>query len=217
MTPILPTKANLAFLKQTARSGYPHWRSSHVSEALAYGLGQSTHAALLARIDEVGAVRLALFDRNRFIERLNQLDPLHARPELQWQCPPSSQFPNPIWREIKDGDILGSNNWYFECQRNGIPCISIVRRRKYARFEWDCVSLDPRYDKMINGEHSKTLLDAMFKRFQLLAEPRKAIFEGSVFVGHIDPLNPESAFRIADDFFALLYSSIGLGEPPTHN
>jgi hypothetical protein len=212
MLAILLTEENLAFLKRTVRSGYPSARSSHISEALACALGQHTHAALLAHMNAAGERHLVRFDKTRFVDRLAQLDPLCGRPESQWQFPRSSQLPMPIWREFKDGEILGQNSWFYECQRNGIPFVYIAIRRKYARVEWDCISLDPQYDNVINGENSKTLIDTMFKRFQFLAKPRKAFFEGSAFVGHIDPLTTDAASKIADEMFGLLYSTIGLNE-----
>lgn len=82
MAALLLTSANLHDLKCRLRAALPHAKSSHVSEALAAGLGYRTHAALLAdmkaspdlypslvRTDDIG-----LADQQRFAKVRGQED-----------------------------------------------------------------------------------------------------------------------------------------------
>lgn len=210
MTTMLLTADNLAFVKAALRNAYPSAKSSFLSEALANSLGWHTHAALLASLRQINSAPAPAIhlDERRFIERLAQLNCSVAGPEPLCEIPRRPQLPNPIWRIFRDGDIPNTNIWFRECQRRNIPYVYISKRRKYVRVEWDCISIDNRHDEAINGEGSRTLLSVMYERFQKLARPRKAFFEGSAFVGHIDTLFPAAAHDIADELFVLLYSAI---------
>ncbi len=208
MAVILLTESNLIFIKRELRNRYTSTKSSHISEALAYSFGRRTHAALLAEMNAQisSGLHLVCFSKKRFFERLVQLDNSLAAIEIPCKLE-SYQFPNPIWREFKDGDIQNLNTWFYQCQQQGIPYVYITRRRKYVQVGWDCITLDSGYDKAIH-EDGRRLLDTMFERFQSLAKPWNAFFEGSAFVGDINTLIPEAAYKIADEIFTLLYSTI---------
>jgi hypothetical protein len=210
MTVILLTEDNLVFIKKCARIHYPHVHSSHMSEALAFGLRQKTHASLLALMKRDAERHLVEFDEARFIERLTQLDPAYVSPDWKWQPPQSQELPNPIWHDCSTADIQTQTRWFQNCQQQGLPWIYITRRRKYARLDWDCISVDSRYDKAFSGDSSHILVDRMFERFQSLAESKKAYFDGSAFVGHIDWLTPNAASKISDEFAIMLYSAYAL-------
>jgi hypothetical protein len=64
----------LAALKKSLRDEFPHVKSSHLSEALAYSLGFRTYAAMQAAMAGPEPDRpFALLQTQRFVERLKQL------------------------------------------------------------------------------------------------------------------------------------------------
>ena len=67
------------------------------------------------------------------------------------------------------------------------------------------------------GDGDRAKHTGLIKRFQSLAEPRKAFFEGSAFVGHLDLLTPAAVFEIADEMCRLLYSAIGFEKTLARN
>ncbi len=213
MTVILPFEENFAILKQATRSNIPDAQSSHITESIAYACGYKTHAALLADVKATGAQRLVRIDKNRFGERLVELEPHCANPCKALDFPRSGQFPRPIWRATNYQEKEIRNNWFNQCRQNEIPFVNVIIGRKYAKVAWDCVSLDPKHDDAINGKNSRNLLDKMYNRFQVLANSKKAFFHGTAFVGSIVLLPPEAAFKISDKIFVLLYSTINLPSP----
>lgn len=91
-----PCADALRALKIRLHSRFPEGRSSHLTEAIAAGLGYSTHAALRASLAKSLSTRLPPFNAMHFIRRLMALgyDP-HAsfvRPAAQQLARPNASF-----------------------------------------------------------------------------------------------------------------------------
>lgn len=73
MPAVLLTTGNIRALKAGLREGLPQIKSSHLSEALAYGVGFRTHAALAAKIGSTTRSFLVDIDLRRISDRIVDL------------------------------------------------------------------------------------------------------------------------------------------------
>ena len=68
------TRSNVAALKSHIRAALPHYKSSHIDEALAFAFGFRTHAAMLVALAQVEDTHLhAQANHHWFALRLKQL------------------------------------------------------------------------------------------------------------------------------------------------
>ncbi len=208
MATFLLTTANIDFLKAALRKSFPQIKSAHLTEALAFGAGYNTHAAMLASLracpsqwpivveidDERIANRLCAFGYERLA--VSTADVIH-----------SPTLPERIWVAFESGDIDANNRWFRECQQRNIPNLRIERRKKFVELSWDCISIDTRNDAHVRDEAGDALMREMFSTYQRIARciPGKSEFCGSSFVGSVVRLWPELAYELADEFFAMLY------------
>lgn len=211
MTPILLSEDNLDVLKAIAkRACLAHAvRSAHITEALAYGLGFATQAALLAKTRSVPEFRpfLADFNQDRFVIRLRQLGYPLTENAVLFDDDGLRNLPDRTWIDIEANDTGMQNFWFHQCKLRDIPFIYVVRRRKYAELQWDCVSVDPAHEAHVQGDRGADLVRGMFTTFQAVARklPSKALFEGKSMVGSVKGLPIELVPELADAFFAVLY------------
>lgn len=209
MAAILLTADNIDFVKSAFREALPHVKSSHLTEALAFGAGYRTHAALLAAIKAASPMRpvLARVDASRIAMRLVALGYLNPSAACTDGIIRSPSLPERIWIEFRNRDLAANNHWFNECRERDIPNIFIERRRKYVELSWDCISIDPSSEAHVRDERGSALLRIMFKTYQGIARriPGKSLFFGSSFTGSVDRLLPELAYDMADEFFAMLY------------
>ncbi|MER8835962.1 hypothetical protein [Mesorhizobium sp. M0909] len=173
--------------------------SAHLTEALAFGVGYDTHAALLAAIKTCTRHRpiLAKVDDEKIAARLaalgnNMFGVVSTGTTLR-----SPSMPEHIWVEFRNGNVNANNYWFRECRNRDIPNLRISKRTKYVKLNWDCISLDGRSEAHVMGESGSALTKAMFKTYQGIARriPGKSLFSGSSFVGSVDPLLPELSLR----------------------
>lgn len=206
MALLLLTLDNMEYMKSSMRDVLPHAKPTHRTEALAAGFGFRSFASLLAALNVAAILPAArFFDPARFSERVLELsyDAVDPRPLID--IVRSSKVPLRPWTEFRNGD-RAANLWFYECQRRSIPDIYIEMRTKYAKLNWDCISLDPKYDTHLGEDQGAHLVRTMFARFQALARASsgRAMFEGTSFVGKIDHLLPDVARDIADEFYMML-------------
>ncbi|TPL78847.1 hypothetical protein FJ941_21375 [Mesorhizobium sp. B2-3-13] len=209
MASILLTLDNIDFVKSELRKAMPEAKSAHFTEALAFGAGYNTHAAMQAAIKTSTPQRpiLAKINDERIASRLTALGNHSSSAVSTKVAVRSPALPQRIWVEFRNGDIGANNYWYRECQKRDIPNLRISRRTKYVKLNWDCISLDGRSETHVMGESGSALGKTMFKTYQGIARriPGKSEFFGSSFVGSVDRLLPELAYDLADEFFAILY------------
>ncbi len=210
MTLVRLTDPNIAYLKRALRQTNADARTSHIAEALAQAFGRSTFAALLASMKDKGPTNalLARFDREAFLRRLASLGPC-ASPEVLQASMDHVCLPDPCWRAFPNKDMAANNAWYATCQAENLPNICIRTRRKHVELAWDCISLNPRYEHETHGQSGRALGRQMFQHFQACAKgwPGRPIYEGSAFVGKVDPADPRLARQLADDYFKMLYEA----------
>lgn len=209
MAAILLTRDNIEFLKSESRRFLSGVRSSHLTEALAHGLGYRTHASLLASLTQNKERKpiLAELDVQLFSERMASLGYLGFEYGSVMAVPRSSDLPDRIWLKFRRTDRAMNDSWFRECRDRNIPNVCIRTRRKYVELYWDCVSIDSRDEAHVQGERGSALMREMFKTYQGIARRirGKSDFFGSSFVGTVDDLLPELADDLADAFFAMLY------------
>jgi len=209
MTAILLTSNNVAALKHALRSKFPGVLSSHMSEALAFGLGYKTNIALRSdmRCAPSATPLLGKLDHFLVTERLSDFGAGKIQADFLAEVARSPEMPDRIWTTFQNGDIASNNWWFHECQRRGIPMVFIQTRRKYVQLNWDCITIDPSEEGHVRNQAGNELGRLMFTTFQKLAKnaPGKPFFEASSFVGSVNGLLPETAYDMADTFFEMLY------------
>lgn len=209
MASILLTLDNIDFVKSELRKAMPAAKSAHLTEALAFGAGYNTHAAMLAAIKTSTGHRpiLAKLDDTRIAARLSALGQAMPSAVSTVTTARSSELPERVWVEFRNGDMSANHFWFRECQKRNIPNLRIERRRKYVKLSWDCISIDSRNEGHVRDERGNALLRRMVKTYHAIAHrlPAKPRFFGSSFVGSVDQLLPELACDLADEFFAMLY------------
>ena len=100
------TRANVAALKSAVRNEYPQIRSSHVDEAIAYGFGFDTYAAMLPVLSlaDASSCMTAQITPDWFALRLKQLgyDPFSFRTVHQRIWAPPVLEPKPAFKMRTD-------------------------------------------------------------------------------------------------------------------
>lgn len=209
MATILLTSDNIDFVKTELRNGSPQIKSSHLTEALAFGVGYNTNAAMLAAIKSAPQAEpiLARLECRKLSDRLSQLGYSGIDLFNIGEIVKSHDLPERIWVEFSNGDTNMNNYWFRECQERNIPNVCIETRRKYVKVRWDCISIDSRNEAHVQGNRGTTLGKEMFKAYQTIARrtSEKSQFSGKAFVGYIDCLLPELADEMADVIFSMLY------------
>ncbi|WP_137178844.1 hypothetical protein [Roseomonas sp. AR75] len=199
------TTENVEHLKRIGRSALPEVGSSHLSEAIASLLSYRSHASLLASMAVALQVPLLVWpDTSRFEGRLRELghDVLSV-PALAERLA-SADLPTPAWREFEAGDLPGVNAWFRSCEQRGSPYVYISRRKERARLDWDWISVDSSEDGKLVRANKRSVVDRMVSAFRASAAPRKAVFEGSAFVGQIEGLTFEAARLLASEISLIL-------------
>jgi hypothetical protein len=205
MTKLILAEENLDFIKRELRTHFPNVKSSHLSEAIAAGLGSRTNIALIARMRAAqGMPDLVQVSDESFAVRLAELDDGSVTVGLR-RAARSPSLPVPIWMEIDANDIPSQNSWFARCQRRNIPYVYVSRRRKYARVDWDFIATNGKHDVSLDEGGRGELVHQMFDRFKCLVKTKRAMFEGSAFVGQVDNLMPDEAYDLADEMFGMLY------------
>lgn len=207
MALFLASRENLTFLKQSLRIEFPQIRSSHLTEAMAFGLGFRTHAALLSQTEgrppPVLRVHIA-----RMAERLEAFGYPEVPLKFVIRAARSPSLPERISAAYRTGDRVENDRWFYECRRRNIPMVYIETRRKYASLRWDCITIDPRFESHVQESGDADLVYPMAARFREMTRgmPGKPMFDGKSFVGCVDPLLPELARELAEIYFEMLYT-----------
>lgn len=216
MSLLILTHENIEGLKREAREQMPFAKSSHLSEAIASALGFRTHAALRAKLAAEADLPpdVAECDSARFVIRLTELGYAAASAIKLAEVVRSGAVPDRPYAEFR-GDDLGANNAHFAwCQRNNRPLLTISLARRYARLDWDCITIERDHEGFLfDDDQGRAFAARMFEQFQARTRgaPGKPYFTGSSFVGQVEKLLPETARQLAEDYFRMLY--LPLREP----
>lgn len=210
MSSLFLTVANLSILKAELSRVLPDVRSSHRIEALASALGYRTYASLLASQQEADLFRPLFLplDAAKFSVRLQSWGHQYA-PEVFGHLAHLSDLIDRPWIVVPRDNRTAIDRWFLDCQQRGVPTMFIVPRRKYARLEWDCITVHPDEEQHVRNREGNDLGRAMFKAFQSMSRGLgRPFYDASSFVGHVDGLLPELAGKMADRFFHMLYDPL---------
>jgi hypothetical protein len=209
MPAIFVTADNIEFLKNALRLHLPDVKSSHRLEALAAALSYGTYAALRTDFDiddEIERPALRPMAPEHFDRRLRELG--YSGSSVSWliTLARAADLPHPVWREFRSGDFDANNRWFRACRTHNIPNVWVEMRTKYAKLNWDCISVELRRLDYLHDGRGDKIVDELFRRFQTLAhpDPGKSILMGSAYAGSVDKLLPDIARALADEFFVLL-------------
>jgi hypothetical protein len=204
MTTILMHTQNLEFLKKHFRVLYPKVGSSHLTEAIAVGLGFNKHASLLAALKHpISYLHAVQFSYEKFELRLKQLaettenDNAESSQQLK-----QHQLPIPCWHQNQ------SNAVYHRYSRLGLPIIFIKnRKRKYCSLDYDYHSWNITRTSEALDMAAITRMLFEFERLIKRLEMPKVSFYGKITTGEVKNLELTNAETFADAF-ALVYFSV---------
>ena len=206
MAIFLPTVNNIRFLKALLMRDWG-MRSGHSSEVIAALCGFRSHAALLAVRSRMPDHTIYDADFDAFEARAIGLEYDRNSVEYLRLIFTSLDWPEPVWRLMKNNAVNMRNAWFYECERRGVPFIVISKAAKYYTVTWDHVSAPSEYDALLRQTPQRNLGRTLFRTYQSIArglEP-KSFFEGSDAVGKVTGLSASSARQIANAFAMLLY------------
>lgn len=212
MAKLLLTHDNLKFVKNRLRECLLEVKSSHLTEAIASGIGFNSNAALLSSIKDKATFPpfITHIDDSRIATRLDKFGYTNLSEFSVTSVVRSVSLPQKIWVEYPRGDMDANERWYSECKLRNIPNLRIEKERKFAILSWDCISIDKSSEAHLNDESGSALGKLMFQQYQRIARqaPGKSKYFGSCFVGSVKHILPELAHEIADEFFTRLYEPI---------
>lgn len=180
--------------------------SSHGSELIAALCGFDTYASLKAKLNEFQQSPAARIDTKKFEEKHAKLGYNQASGEFMRLSFNQLTLPDRPWLQHNTAQIYQRDSWFFHCQRNNIPYITIHKKKKYCYLEWDCISLDPKFEAHVRKKLGDQLGGLLFKLYQLVANGNdpKSYFNGAAFVGNISKLSESTARALANEYFLQL-------------
>jgi hypothetical protein len=205
MFSLILSESNMKFLKGKLMQDHG-MGSAHASEAIAALCDFNTNIALKTELARHDRSPVANLYKDRFCERLLGLGYQNFDHDEFFGKFYSLKFQDSMWLAHQNGDRNLRDGWYGVCQRQSLPFITISKRRKYCKLEWDCISIDPDNEAHIRGAHGEQLVGILLNLYRAVARGHdlKSMFDGSSFYGTIDNLSEESAYRIASYFFWFL-------------
>lgn len=218
MSLFILTQPNVDAAKSALRISLPTVRSGHLTEALASGFGFNTNAALRAAIaDEFGKPpALADTEPKLFAGRLQTFGYTDVGTEAFGAAMREDVLDETPYTCFKKGNRAANDRHFHACQARNRPMMMVKIARQYAQLEWDCITIHPNCDYHVRGAASTDLMRIMFRLFQQRARgaPGKPLFYASAFTGSIKKLLPDTARKLAEDYFRLLYLPLRDLPPP---
>ena len=212
MALLILTQENIETVKRYLRERLTTISSSHLTEAIAAGLGFHTNAALRAVVeaDRDGLPHVAYASESHFRNRLALFGYADLDDSLLEDSIRQHLIYDRPYTEFRRGELGPANACFSICRENNRPMITIAMARRYAELQWDCITLHPNQEGHLQGDRGHELVSAMFARFQESARghPGAPVFDGSAFVGRVERLLPDVARNLADDYFRMLYEPV---------
>lgn len=203
MRKLLLIDYNIASFKLLLKTHFPLIRSSHLSEAIARGLGFNSNAAFLVAIEQS---KLPRFELSTFNEKVfsNWLGTKGYGEIDLIPCAVFESVDAPIWLCSKSEIVR--DNWYNYARGYNIPTVHIAPKLKFAAVHWDYISVDEHHDA------SKfTKIDAAKISDQIDKYNGKVSLPGEfkVFTGDVEELTIDEAKLFATEIFSILHRLIG--------
>lgn len=108
--------------------------------------------------------------------------------------------------ECKQTDIESKNRWFRQCQSNSVPFVVVAIRTKYARVEWDCISMPHVCDDAIKSG-SNCIIDRLESVLRKLLN-RNWVYRGSAYSAIVDKLAPSDARAVAAAIYEILLDEV---------
>lgn len=199
MAIFLPTDSNVHALKHLLMTDF-EMKSSHASETIAALIGFNTHSAFLSHRDSKRGPYAFEVDFDRFVDRSAALGYCLQSCDYLRFIFRNLDHPEPAWRMFEKSDRDGRDDWFYDCQRRGVPFIQVLKARKYFTVEWDHISTDSSYDNLARTACSGELHQVLFRNFQLICRGTddKSFFDGGAMVGWVKGLSETSGRQIAN-------------------
>lgn len=209
---VILIEENLAAAKAALHSALPSVRSAQLAEAIAAGLGYNSQRALKTALTECDGLHppLAEAAEERFTRRLGELGYTAPASGLFSSAFSAKSLPVAPYIVTKYHDRAARDRHFFERQRSGWPMMVVRVARKYAKLEWDCITVDPSEEAHVMGKFGVDPIDAMSSRYiEIMRDaPGRPKFFGSAFTGTAEQLSFETAEMIAEEYFQLLYGPL---------
>jgi hypothetical protein len=208
MTTVLLHPQNLDYLKKLARERNPDMGSSHLTEAIAFGLGFNKHASLLSALSQPQSRLHAVpFSASKFISRLQQLlenkDSEYAEiAEGEWQLK-QHELPISCYQTYPSDAV------FHRYSRLNLPIIfKKDEMRKYCTLDYDYhfprMHEVQKFDfEKARGRAIKQLFGEL-QRLKISLEMPKAVFCGTIVTGWVNNV-PITKFDSFANSFALFY------------
>lgn len=111
-----------------------------------------------------------------------------------------------MYLTCKNGSVDERNRWYQKCRQRAVPFVVVSQRRKYAKLEWDCISLPLNLDSRIRDDGDQ-IIEEILRIFGCCANgASKYLIQA--FVGNLDNLYPQDAEDAAKRVFEILNSRL---------
>ena len=211
MTTVLLNTQNLEFLKKISRELYPKVGSSHLTEAIAVGLGFNKHASLLSALKHKSSrLHAVAFSETGMVLRLQQLVKDCGQTDCRFEVNilqfNQHDLPVSCWQSQQ------SNAIYYKYSRLNLPIIFIKdSKRKYCTLDYDYHFSDGHAIKGFDFREAKGIavqqLLVEFQRLAKLHEMPISYFEGQLGTGWITKVQITKVEAFANNF-ALAYFAL---------
>jgi hypothetical protein len=211
MTTVLLHSQNLEYLKKLSRKQFPSLGSSHLTEAIATGLGFKKHASLIAALDHptsrlhaVAFSNLAFRERTRDLaNNTGKIVSGAAEYSLQFD---QDDLPVPCWQPNQSDTV------YFKYSRLNLPIIFIKdRKQKYCTLDYDyhfpSLHEVKEFDFGAAKDAAIPKLGQEYRHMAKTLDMPKSFFEGTIVTGWVKRV-PIKDVRVFADRFALVYFSL---------
>jgi len=210
---------NLTACKEALRVSLPHVSSSHLTEAIAAGLGFQTNASLVAKLKGERAMLpdIARLDDDSFAARLFEFGYAVTPDRSLTALARSAAIPDRPSVEFRAHDRAANDAHFYECRHLGRPMVMVQTARLYATLEWDCITVDGNCEGYLFGkDNGGSFGRRLFAQYQARAAGKapKSHYLGGSFTGWIKKLPIDVARDLADDYFCMLYLPLRQNQGP---
>lgn len=186
MSILILSPENMRILKRILMIDY-ELKSSHASELIAAMCGFKTYAALKSQLNTKSYFPSAQVDFDKFERRHKEFGYNLTSGEWMKFSFRNLHLPNRPWAIYNRSNIHKREDWFYDCKAMSIPFITISKTTKYCLLEWDCITIETKFDKHTRYEKGDELIRQMYKVYQIVCNGKetKSYFDGAAFCGTI--------------------------------
>lgn len=204
MSKFVLIEENIDSLKSLLKKEYPHIKSSHLTEAIARGLGFGSNAAMRVFLSKDKTIYNRLFDFNKDTFK-NWLFEKSYEGNFEISESVFEGLYLPPW--VISNKIEEQNNHYFLCENFQIPYIVIKPKRNKSDLHWDCIGIDHKHDATISDSNLSKKIRELENRYGT----KKALSPPDLFVGTIKSVENANIRYLAGEIFENICLAIEQG------